>query len=318
MSSAGKLTGTDTPNALQVVNDFAANFTRLTPGRLRQRAACFGGHHIVAPALLPPPPTQHADAAPLREAAALLEEAAAFGGFNSKRSPPAAAVAWEGCMRTYLLRTDVAAALDRLQPLVRDTAAPIVHKLAALLQRPAGIDVPADVAPVPAALAACEYVAVMDLSVARMHNAWESVRAGAPAAAAAAARPRSEMHVTLWHRAEAGTTASAGGSAAVEGEGLAEQRGQAALAAAGSSVLVRVLGFDCSDSVVAARVQLVDVAAGLQDVPRPHVTVWHAAGVPAKAAGWLQERVARGEAGVAFLPLAEEMHVHGVVRAVAL
>lgn len=251
-------------------------------------------------------------------AAALLDEATEFGGFNNKKRPPAAAAAWEGDMRTCLRRPDVEAALERLQPLVRDTAAPIVHKLAALLQRPVGVDVPADVAPVPAALATCEYIAVMDLPVARMHGAWESVRAVAPAAAAAAVRPRSEMHVTLWHRAEAGTAASADRSAAVEGEGVAERRGQAALAAVGSSVLVRVTGFDCSDNMVAARAQLVDVGLGLRDVPRPHVTVWHAAGVPAKEAGWLQERAARGEAGVVFLPLAEAVDVQGVVRAVAL
>lgn len=330
---AGMLTGKDTEKALQVVNNFAAAFARVSATRLRQRAACFGGHHIVAPALLAQPPLEEGDAEALQEAEALVQEAAAFGGFNRKFTP--AAAEWEGRMRACLQRPDVSAALDRQQPEVRDTAAAIAHKLAAVLRRPVAEGVPAAQAAAgdaPLALRDCEYIAVMDLPAERMHVAWASVCAAAPAAAAAA-RVRMELHVTLWHRREATSPpleASAEGcgereavaepEAAAAGceerEAAAERRGEAALAAAGDTVAVRVVGFDCCETAVAARVELQGAAEGLRDVPRPHVTLWHAAGVPAKAAGLVRGRVAAGEDGAVFLKLEEEITVQGTVRAV--
>lgn len=311
------LTGEDNEEALQIVNNFAAVFAGVTAARLRQRAACFGGHHIVAPALLAQPPVEDGDAGALREVQGLVEEAAAFGGFGGKFTPVSAA--WEARMRACLTRPDVSAALDRQQPALRDTAATIVHKVAAVLRRPVAAGVPAAEAAAgqaPLALRDCEYIAVADLPAERLCAAWASVRAAAPAAPAAA-RLRSELHVTLWHCRE---VTSPPPDATAEGcearEAAAERRGEAALAAVGDTVAVHVLGFDCCETAVAARVELEGAAAGLQDVPRPHVTLWLAAGVPAKAAGRVRERVAAGEEGAVFLKLEEEITVQGTVCAV--
>eukprot|EP00892_Ulva_mutabilis_P010846 jgi/Ulvmu1/8133/UM040_0029.1 len=326
----GNLTPHECDNVLQIVNNFAAPFARLTVSRLRQRAACFGSQHVRAPALCAMRELESREPHLQRELLSLLSEAKEIGGFSQKAT--AATADWEARMRACLERPVVASLLDTCQMPVRATAAPIVQKLGELLQQPVAGDAAArggmhaDTGGAEG-LAGCEYIAIMNLPVKRVVEAWDQARACAaavPAAAAAMQLPR-QMHVTLWHRSEAAEHADRdrAGAAEVargeeEGGARIARRGCAALAAAGERVRVDICGFDCSDDIVAARVRLAGVPPELRDVPRPHATMWHAAGVPPQAAARLQERVRCGEDGVDFLALPEPLVVHGTVRAVPL
>ena len=298
------------------MNNFTTPFAGMTAAQLRRRAACFGGHHVTVPALLPRPPLQGGDSEVLIELQALLAEAKDFGGFSQKRS--GATWDWERRMRACLGQSTVSSMLHCLQPLPAATAAAVVNKIAEVLRRPAGSAVPGSAMHVPSAvpggLAECEYIAVMNLPVQRVMEAWESAVRGAedaPAVAAAMTSPR-ELHVTLWHRNEVEGRERDAGAAQHEARGLAAF----AAAAAGQEVTMEILGFDYSDDAVAARVRLRGAAGWLQSVPRPHATMWHTQRVPAKAAGLLQEREGKGEPGVVFLKLPEVPVVHGTVRVV--
>lgn len=252
-----------------------------------------------------------------------------FGGKGGRGSGIPAT--WEARTRSMLGRDDMAAFLAGyarpLDTIVGDLAAAVERTAAAeaALKAPAATGTPGAVqasngAPRPVAdvraampshvaeakLRRCAYVGVGGFSRTAVAGAFAEAQSGAAGSDGGMHEAKSELHITLWHRAEG-----------------PQERGLACVGAEGAPVQFLVTGFDVSPTLSAARVEFPEqgttgrLDGGVLDVELPHITMHVGAGEKAMNARWLKRRQEAGEAGVRWLPLPEPLRLSGKVQIVA-